>query len=109
MIDLDYLQVNISQGARISVEGSKELCGNSSNCKAGGGSGGIVQIISRSGSIAPGAIILSGRSGDYRGAPEDGFLYIKGGQFRKIKKIHYRRKIIKSGFICSALKLYFLT
>ncbi|KAL9976359.1 hypothetical protein ACROYT_G013653 [Oculina patagonica] len=71
-------RVNISQGAEIYVKGSIELCGNSSNCKAGGGSGGIVQIISRSGFIAPHAIILSGIDDGYRGAPEDGFLYIKG-------------------------------
>ena len=66
------------QGAEIYAKGSKELCGNSSNCKAGGGSGGMVQIISKSGIIAPNAIILSGVSGSYRGTPEDGFLYIKG-------------------------------
>lgn len=66
----------------ISVKGNKESCGNLSNCKAGGGAGGIVQIISRSGFLAPHVISLTGQSRGHRDAPENGFLYIKGEENR---------------------------
>lgn len=77
-------QVNISKGASIQVKGIPGLCGSSiSSCKAYGGSGGIVQIISDSGHIASDAIILGAGPRGHPPDPQPGFLYIKG-------KIKYR-------------------
>lgn len=71
-----YSQVNIAQGASISLKGLNGVCGSSSgSCRAHGGSGGIFQIISDSGYIAPDTIILKAGPG---GVPKNGFLYIKG-------------------------------
>ena len=74
-----YLQVNISQSASISLKGLKGLCGTSP-CQACGGSGGIFQVISHSGYIAPNTVSLNGgsKSNGCKTQAENGFLYISG-------------------------------
>ena len=81
-----YLQVNISQSASISLKGLKGLC-EKSPCKACGGSGGIFQVISHSGYIAPNTVSLNAgnKSDGCNTQPENGFLYIRGEPvFRKL-------------------------
>lgn len=80
-----YLQVNISQSASISVKGLNGLCGRSP-CQACGGSGGIFQVISHSGYIAPNTVSLNAgnKSNRCKTQAENGFLYISGEPvFRK--------------------------
>ena len=77
--DFFYLQVNISQSASISLKGLKGLCGRSP-CQACGGSGGIFQVISHSGYIAPNTVSLNAgnKSNGCKTQAENGFLYISG-------------------------------
>ena len=81
-----YLQVNISQSASISLKGLNGLCGRSP-CQACGGSGGIFQVISHSGYIAPNTVSLNAdgsKSDGCKTQAENGFLYISGEPvFRK--------------------------
>lgn len=83
--DFFYLQVDISQSASISLKGLKGLCGRSP-CQACGGSGGIFQVLSHSGYIAPNTVSLNAgsKSDGCKTHAENGFLYISGEPvFRK--------------------------
>ncbi|XP_073235134.1 uncharacterized protein [Porites lutea] len=106
---VSYLFVNISQSASISLKGLNGLCGRSP-CQACGGSGGIFQVISHSGYIAPNTVSLNAgnKSNRCKTQAENGFLYISElVDFLKIELYVYAGRFIVGIVVFNNLTSHF--